>query len=365
MTARRATVHTVVAGLASLASLMFLAGAFARQEVFTPDQRKAMQQIDRVRVEALALTEQGQTDAGPIATLASLRLQELGFATTTDTAQPHDAVLRIKCEQRKVWEGTGRSGGDADLPDSPSRTWKGPACQLRYLLNGHLMSWAKEVRTDYADARTAAVDVHAGDPGAFALEGLRQRLAEYDFPVFLATEWGQETRLLRALEAPTLPPTRAVHLIRALGDLFSEQAVPALQRHLAASDPQLAAAAAVALGNIGHRDSVAALIDALRNGRPELRVAAARGLGKVGALHGDASIIPPLLEALQTDDVVLRTEVVWALGQLPDRRSFEPLSALQRSLRDVRTSDRQTPEGRLWDAVTYSLKELDGFDQIN
>ena len=227
------------------------------------------------------------------------------------------------------------------------------------------MTWAKEVRADYVDAIQAAAVAKHDDPGAFALATLQQRLEEYDFPVFLASEWAQDARLLKKLDDPGLPPTRKAHIIRALGDMFSEGAGPALQRHLKDSDPQVAAAAAIALGNIGHQGSVAALVDSLQHGGPDLRIAAARGLGKVGALHGDASIILPLIDALKTDDVALKTEVVWALGQLPDRRSYEPLLALQRSLRDVRTSDRQSPEGKLWDAVNYSMKQLDGFDQIN
>ncbi|MEE8607378.1 MAG: HEAT repeat domain-containing protein, partial [Nitrospiraceae bacterium] len=72
-----------------------------------------------------------------------------------------------------------------------------------------------------------------------------------------------------------------------------------------------------------------------------------------------------LLEALNTDDITLKTEVVWALGQLPDERAHEPLLALQRSLRHLRTSDRDSKEGKLWDAVSYSLKQIDRYDQVN
>lgn len=356
----------IMATMAAVFALAFVSSeAEARRDSFTAEQRAAMQKIDRILVEALALTDRGEVDVKPIAELTIRRLHDLGYTAFTDASQPHDVVLRIKCEQRKVWEGTIRSGGDADLPDSPSRTWKGPACQLRYLLNGKAMTWAKEVRADYLDAIQAAAAAGQDDPGAFALATLRQRLEDYDFPVFLASEWAQEARLLKKLEDPGLPPTRKIQIIRALGEMFADGAGPALQRHLKDADPQVAAAAAIALGNIGHQGSVAALIDGLQHGSPELRLAAARGLGKVGALHGDASIIPPLIEALNTDDIALKTEVVWALGQLPDRRAYEPLVALQRSLRDVRTSDRQSPEGKLWDAVNYSIKQLDGFDQLN
>ncbi len=339
--------------------------AEARQDSMSADQRTALGQIERILVETLALTDQGQVDAKPIEAVVVRRLKELHYQPITDATQPHDARLRVKCEQRKVWEGTMRSGGDADLPDSPSRTWKGPACQLRYAIDNKSMSWAKEVRTEFSDALKAAAEAKAEDPGAFALAALQQRLEQYDFPILLAAEWRQERRLLEALDQPGATTMRKTGVILALGDIFAGSAAPRLQQALKDSDLDVAKAAAIALGNIGHQNSIASLIEVLKTGVPELRVAAARGLGKVGALHGDASIIPPLLDVLKTDDLKLKTEVVWALGQLPDRRSYEPLAELQRSLRNVRTSDRSSQEGKLWDAVNYSIKELDGFDQIN
>lgn len=339
--------------------------AEARRESLSPEQRGAFAKIDRILIESLALTDQGQVDAKPIEAIVGRRLKELGFTPVTDATQAHDAHLRVKCEQRKVWEGTIRSGGDADLPDSPSRTWKGPACQFRYLVNNKPMSWAKEVRTEFADAITAAAEAHADSPGAFALNALQERLEQYDFPLLLAAEWGQESRLLAAIDRPGASPTRKAGAIHALGEMFSEPAVPRLQQALKDPDIEVAKAAAIALGNIGHQSSVSSLIELMNTGQPDLRLAAARGLGTVGALHGDPTIIPPLLEALKTDDLRLKTEVVWALGQLPDRRSYEPLVELQQSLGHLRTSDRASLEGKLWDAVHYSIKQLDGFDQIN
>jgi len=147
--------------------------------------------------------------------------------------------------------------------------------------------------------------------------------------------------------------------------MFSGQAVPQLQAALNDTNPEVSKAAAIALGNIGHRESVTSLVDMLQRSPDDQKMVAAKALGKVGALHGDTSIIPPLLDALKTDNLALKTEVVWALGQLPDRRAYEPLLALQRSLRSARTGDRNTQEGKLWEAVNYSIKQLDGFDQIN
>ena len=345
--------------------LLIIPSAWARREALTAQQKQQLQHIDRILLEILALTDHGQADHAPFRDLVSKKLSELGYTIVPDPSQPHDVVFKVKCEQRKVWEGTLASGGDADLPDSPLRTWKGPACQLRYLLNGKSTQWRKEVRTQFADAIEAATQAKAEDPGAYALDHLQQRLTDYDFPVLLTADWGQDDRLLKVLSQESTSPARKVIIIQSLGQMFSAKAVPQLQAALKDPDPEVTKAAAIALGNIGHKESIASLITLLQTGKPDRQVAAAKALGKVGALHGDISIIPPLLETLGTDNIVLKTEVVWALGQLPDRRAYEPLVALQRSLRNTRTTDRNSPEGKLWEAVNYSLKQLDGFDQIN
>ena len=346
-------------------SLLTAPNGWARRESLSTAQKDRLRMIERVLPDVLAITDRGSVDATPLRDVIAARLSAVGYSIVLDPAQPHDVVFKVKCEQRKVWEGTMASGGDADLPDSPLRTWKGPACQLTYLLNGATTQWKKEVRTDFADSIKASAEANAGDPGAFALHTLRGRLEEYDFPVLVTADWGQEDRLVRLLQDSRTTPARKVRVIQSLGDIFSAKAVPDLQAALRDPDPEISKAAALALGNIGHQNSIAALVDMLNTGAADRKVAAAKALGKAGALHGDASIIPPLLNALKTDDLVLKTEVVWALGQLPDRRAYEPLVELQRSLRNVRTSDRTSQEGKLWDAVLYALKQLDGFDQIN
>jgi hypothetical protein len=356
------TSWVIIGGL--LFALLLPSSGWARREALTDQQKDRLKNVNRVLIDVIALTDQGQSDSTPFKELITRRLTEVGYQVVSDPAQAHDVVFKVKCEQRKVWEGTMASGGDADLPDSPLRTWKGPACQLTYLLDGKSTQWKKEVRTDFADAIAAAAQANAADPGLYALDRLKQRLEEYDFPILLAADWGQDDRLLKLLgDSP--PPARKVKIIQSLGEVFAAGAVPQLQEALKDPNLDVAKAAAIALGNIGHRDSIAALITMLQTGTTEHRKFAAKALGKVGALHGDVSIIPPLIEALNTNDIALKTEVVWALGQLPDRRAYEPLVALQRSLRNVRTSDRTSPEGKLWDAVNYSIKQLDGFDQIN
>ena len=166
--------------------------SWARREALTAEQKSQMERIDRVLITVLALSDKGAIEAGPLAEVAVSRMKEFGYTPVTDPTQPHDVELKIKCEQKKTWEGTTTMGSDADLPDAPSRIWKGPACQLGYLLNGKKMAWRKEVRTDFDDPQAAAALAKAGDPTAFAMAKLQTRLEEYDFPALITAEWGQE-----------------------------------------------------------------------------------------------------------------------------------------------------------------------------
>jgi hypothetical protein len=340
----------------------------ARRDVLSSEQKGELAKIQRLLVEVIAITDQGPADPGALTKTVERRMQVLGYTVVTDPQQPHEAVLRVKCEEHKAWEGTTQSGGDADLPDSPSRVWKGPACQLTYLLHGKKMGWHKEVRTDFHDTRQAAADAHMDNSGTYALTTLQQRLEDYPFPILLAAEWGQEGRLLKRLDEPTVSPALKAKIIAQLGDMFSTVAVPRLLVALKDPDVTIATAAAQALGTIGQKESIAALIDVLKTGSPELQAAAAKGLGQVGALHGDFSIIPPLLDALKTDNLAVKTEVVWALGKLPDKRAYEPVYALYRTLQTAE-SNGQGPDGeqmyKLKEALNYSLKQIDTFDQFN
>jgi hypothetical protein len=360
--------------LAFIGSLLLVVMVFmatdsdARRDTLTADQKTRLEKIQRVLAETVAITDQGDTDSGPLTDTVVRRMQVLGYTVVTDPNQPHDVVLRVKCEQHKTWEGTAASGGDADLPDSPSRVWKGPACQLLYLLNGKKLGWHKEVRTAFQDARQAAADAQVDNVGAFALGKLRERLEEYHFPILLAAEWGQEDRLLKRLDEAEVSPALKAKIIAQLGEMFATGAVPRLLIALKDPDLTIANAAAQALGNIGQKESISALVDVLQTGKPERQAAAAKGLGQVGALHGDFSIIPPLLQALKSDNLVVQTEVAWALGKLPDKRAYEPIYALYRTLQ-TSAADGQGRDGeqvqRLKEALNWSLKQVDTFDQFN
>lgn len=352
-------------------SLEFGAGpSWAYRDYFTAEQRALLPKIQKVLVEVIALTDKGPADSKPLADVVVRRLSEMGYTVVTDPSQPHDVVFRVKCEERKVWEGTATTGGDADLADAPSRLWKGPACQFNYFLGGAKIKWQKELRTDFQDSAQAAQAANAGDAGAYTMRKLRDRLEEYDFPVIITAEWSQAERLAKVLEASSINHLRKLKIISVMGELVSDQTLPpdaiaTLQNAL--KDKDLAKQAAVALANLSH-DSIPFLIDMLKTAKqPDLKAAAAKGLGQVGGMQGDPRIVPPLLEVLNDPnaDIVVLTEVAWALGKLPDKRSAEPLYALDRKLR-LNPHHREDPKiKKLLEAVFWAIKQVDTWDQLS
>ena len=339
--------------------------SWAYRDYFTLEQKEQLAKVQTVLVEVTALTDKGAVDAGALAAVVKERLSELGYTAVTDPSKPHDVVFKVKCEQRKVWEGTTPSGGDADLPDSPSRVWKGPACQLTYMLGGTKVKWQKEVRTDFEDAVQAAQKANAGDPGVYAMGKLKDLLAQYDFPIMLAAEWGQTDRLLKVLDEPGAKELRKLKVIALLGEMLADKALPRLKEAL--KDKELAKQAAVSMGNLG-KDAVPILIEMLKNAKdPELQAAAAKGLGQVGSSFGDTRVIPPLLEMLDAPgiDVKVQTEIAWSLGKVPDKRSVEPLFALDRKLQKIRHDPPDPLIKKLKEAVFWAIKQCYTEDQYS
>lgn len=338
--------------------------ALAYREYFTPEQRAQLEHIQTILVHVLALTDQGEAQGTSLADVVAQRLGEAGYAAVRDPAVPHDVVFRVKCEQRKTWEGTTATGGDADLPDAPARLWKGPACQLTYVLGGMKIKWQKEVRTEFEDAGSAAQAAQAGDAGVYAMAKLQEALGKYEFPLLLAAEWGHVDRLLTILDSPDTSQARKIKIMSLLGDMQADEALPKLKDAL--KDRDLAKQALVAMGNLG-REGIPLLIDML-NTAPQLEVqaAAAKGLGQIGGIAGDASVVLPLLAKLQdskTDWVVL-TEVAWSLGKIPDKRSIQPLYDLDKKLQAIRDPDNVTLK-KLKEAVFWAIKQCDTWDQYS
>lgn len=338
--------------------------SLAYRDYFTAEQKAQLEKIQTVQVEALMLSDKGSVDAAPIAELVARRLSELGYRTIGDASKPHDVLFRVKCEQRKTWEGT-TVAGDADLPDAPSRLWKGPACQLTYVLGELKVRWQKEVRTDFEDAVSAAQAADAGDPGVFAAGKLREKLEQYDFPVLLTAEWGQPDRLLKLLEATDTPQIRKLKIISLLGEMQADEALPKLKAAL--KDKDLSKQAAVALGNMG-KEGIPILVDILKHSKqPELQAAAAKGLGDLGNTHNDSSVVPPLLEMLDAPgvDITVQTEVAWALGRVPDRRSVQPLFDLDKKLQKIRQDPVDPQMKKLKEAVFWAIKQVYTEDQYS
>jgi hypothetical protein len=351
--------------LALVAAIVLPSPVQAYRDYLTTEQKAQLEKIQTVLVEAIALTDKGTIEAAPVADVAARRLAEMGYTVVRDASKPHDATFKVKCEQRKVWEGTTAAGGDADLPDAPSRLWKGPACQLTYLLGETKIKWQKEVRTDFEDAASAALSANAGDPGAFAMSKLREKLEQYDFPLLLAAEWGHPDRLLKLLDASDTSQVRKIKIISLLGEMQADEALPKLKAAL--KDKDLSKEAAVALGSMG-KDGIPILVDILKHSKqPELQAAAAKGLGDLGNVHNDSSIVPPLLEMLDAPgvDITVQTEVAWALGRVPDRRSVKPLFDLDKKLQKIRKDPPDPLIKKLKEAVFWSIKQVYTEDQYS
>jgi hypothetical protein len=337
---------------------------WAYRDHFTPEQKALLEKIQTLRIEAIALTDKGAVDAAPIAELVARRISELGYRVMGDAGQSHDVVIKVKCEERKTWEGTTPAGGDADLLDAPSRLWKGPACQMTYLLGGMKVKWQKEVRTEFEDAGQAAQSAKAEDPGAYAINKLREALETYEFPLLLAAEWGQPERLLKLLDRSDTSQARKFKIISLLGEMQADEALPKLKEVL--KDRDLAKQAMAAMGSLG-KEGIPLLIDIMNTSpQPEMQAAAAKGLGQLGGLHGDASVVPPLLAKLKdskTDWSVL-TEVAWSLGKIPDKRSIQPLHDLDNKLQALRDPENVTLN-KLKEAVFWAIKQCDSWDQYS
>jgi len=339
--------------------------AWAYRDYFSETQKAQLAHIQTVLVEVVALTDTGAGSPDGIREVVMRRMKEMGYGVIADPAVPHDVVVRVKCEQRKTWEGTAAAGGDNDLPDAPSRLWKGPACQVTYALGGMKIKWQKEVRTEFEDANQAAQSAQGGAPGSYALAALKGELEKYEFPLFLTAEWGQPDRLLKLMDSPDTGQLRKLNIISLLGEMVADEALPHLTEAL--KDKDLAKQAAVALGNMG-KEGIPVLIDILKHSKqPDLQAAAAKGLGDLGNTHSDPRVVPPLLEMLDAPgiDIAVQTEIAWALGRVPDRRSVEPLFALDRKLQKIRNDPPDPQIKKLKEAVFWSIKQVYTEDQYS
>ena len=73
-----------------------------------------------------------------------------------------------------------------------------------------------------------------------------------------------------------------------------------------------------------------------------------------------------LLAKLQDSkaDWAVLTEVAWALGKVPDKRSIQPLYDLDKKLQAIRDPDNVSLK-KLKEAVFWSIKQCDTWDQYS
>jgi hypothetical protein len=344
----------------------------ARRTHFTSEQKAQLQAIQTVWVKVLALTERGKVAGQPIQDIVQERLTTMGYQIATSREEPSDVMFMVKCEERKKWSGTTRSGGDADHADAPARLWTGPACLFRYRLNGRDLGWQKEARTDFEDPVSAAKAANAQKSGPYAIAQLAQRLQTFDFPVMIATEWGQDTRLFKLLKDPNTSKPRKLKILSLLPEVQSHEALPYLKGFIQDTDKELAEEAIVALSSTGS-EAIPLLTEVFQtNTDSGIRAAAAKGLGEVGSHTGDPSITPPILNYLIENlkhmktssdiDFPVLTEVVWSLGKLRNENSIPPIRELEEKVWLIYDTSEEMTELR--DATNWTVKMVDMDGQI-
>ena len=327
----------------------------ANRIVFNPQQKSQLQQVKTIFIKALALTEKGLVEPTLIEKAVSDRLTSTGFTVMATESEPHDVMLKVKCDERKPWGGVRKSDGEIQQPGAPSRNWKGPACQLSYALDGRKGPWQYEVRTTFDNAWEAAQADGHRDSGQFALRHLGQALRESDFPLDLAAEWKQARLLSSLLTDPTTDKAVKLKILSLAGHMPGDTMLHALQRIRAQAE--FATPATVALGFMGE-PAIPTLMDLLSDPSVDIQAAAAEALGEIGAHSGNIEILPHLLAKMEAPDVHLRvqTEVVRAIGKTPDMRSLEPLEQFALKVWTARSDDPLMQELR--EAVDWSMWQI-------
>ena len=275
-------------------------------------------------VESIALTERGLQDSSTITKTVTDKLTQTGFTVVSSPDQPHDAVVRVKCEERQTW--TGPSKYRSTGPSPTSRLWKGPACHISYRYGEHSPHWSWEIRTTFEDTRAASEAAGASDTGTFALNALNAQLQQDDFPLFLMAEWEQTDRLLMLLQQSTDNLERQTTILQLLGTLSSDKAFAALKEALA--NPALTPTTLLALGHQGEM-AIPPLINYLQTTtNADHRLAAIQALGAIATHSKAPSLFTQFMNLLESEDPKIQTEAVKGLGNLGDRRAIQPLQKL-------------------------------------
>ncbi|MYJ54025.1 MAG: hypothetical protein F4090_03820 [Nitrospira sp. SB0672_bin_25] len=110
--------------LSCLISLVLLGICYVPQPVsaerilFNAQQKAQLQRVRTIFAKTVTLTEKGMVDPILIQKAVSDRLTATGFAVVTAGNEPHDVVLKVRCDDRKPW---GESGNPMERCSSRGR----------------------------------------------------------------------------------------------------------------------------------------------------------------------------------------------------------------------------------------------------
>ena len=275
-------------------------------------------------VESIALTERGLQDSSSITKTVSDKLSEAGFTVVSSPDQPHDAVVRVKCEERQTWTGPSKHRSTSPVPTT--RLWNGPACHISYRYKGQSPQWNWEVRTPFEDTQAAAEAAGTSDIGTFALNALNTQLQQDDFSLFLTAEWEQADRLVMLLQQSTDNIEQQTTILQLLGTLPSDKAFTTLKEAL--TNPALVRTALLALGEQGERaiPALASYLETTTNS--DHRLAAIQALGSIATQSKAPALFSLFINLLESENPKIQTEAVKGLGNLGDRRAIQPLEKL-------------------------------------
>jgi hypothetical protein len=134
----------------------------------------------------------------------------------------------------------------------------------------------------------------------------------------------------------------------ALGELGEHGALDALLAMLKNGDEQLVIKGIItALGDIGDFRAFDTLVEIIRTERPSLVAAACESLGKLQREEG----VAPLIDALASDNDLVRTQAALALGVIGDARAAPTL---------ITAFDHPNVDSRM--AIYHALKQIRGVE---
>ena len=327
----------------------------AEPQAVTNNTVVSLEQVQDVFIETLALTERGLQDSSTLQQVVSERLAEAGFTPVSDTDTPNDITVRVKCEEQKTWTGPSKHRQGTHPSAAASRLWKGPACHISYHQQGQSARWSWEVRTPFEDPRKAAKAAGATNAGLFALQALQAQLAQDEFPLYLAAEWGQTDRLIHLYQQSTNHVDRRRLILQLLGPLNSPAAFSTIEA--ATHDPALVLTAITALGEQGEVaiPTLAKILDT--SGSPEAQLTALQALGEIATHSSTPALYDLFIQQLQSQDPRMQTIAVKALGSLGDLRAITPIQAL--NIQAWSNPSTHADMQALRETLNWSLYQLD------